>query len=181
MKNEQEETKMKEEPKKKERIDKKPVEKEDLGVIRILSKDIEGYKKVYLGLRDLKGISWSFSNAICKKLKIDKTKKMQQLSKEEIEKIIKFIENPEVPNYLLNRRKDRDSGEDKHLQGSDLDLQKDFDIKRLKKIKSYKGIRHNSGLPVRGQRTKSHFRQNKTVGVHKKKTAPAKSAKGKSQ
>jgi len=47
------------------------------------------------------------------------------------------------------------------------------DIKRLKKIKSYRGIRHNLGQPVRGQRTKSHFRTNRkksgAVGVKPKK------------
>ena len=58
---------------------------------------------------------------------------------------------------------------------------KEFDIKRMKKMRSYKGIRHASGLPVRGQRTKSHFRKkgkNKAVGVSKTKTEPA-PAKGK--
>ena len=52
-----------------------------------------------------------------------------------------------------------------------MDLKKDFDIKRLKKIKSYKGFRHSSKLPLRGQRTKGNFRKNraKSVGIKKKK------------
>mgnify|MGYP003994385531 CR=1 FL=1 len=45
--------------------------------------------------------------------------------------------------------------------GIDLKLRKEFDIKRLKKIKSYKGVRHNYNLPVRGQRTKANFRKNR--------------------
>jgi len=44
-------------------------------------------------------------------------------------------------------------------------LQTEFDIKRLKKIKSYRGLRHVLGQPVRGQRTRGHFRKNKAVGV----------------
>ena len=53
-----------------------------------------------------------------------------------------------------------------------LKLRKEFDLKRLKKIKSYKGIRHSLGLPVRGQRTRSNARtkrgKRKTVGALKK-------------
>ena len=51
----------------------------------------------------------------------------------------------------------------------------DNDIKMLKKIKSYKGIRHSLGLPVRGQRTRSNFRKNKgkVMGVKRKEGAKA--------
>lgn len=160
---------------------------EDVKLIRILEKDIPGTKKVYAGLTRVKGVSWAFANALCKKLGIDKTKRVQDLSKEEIEKIKEFIKNPDVPDFLKNRRKDFDTGEDKHLHGSDLDLRKDFDIKRLKKIKCYKGARHTVGLPVRGQRTRSNFRRNRrksgAVGVSKKaaKQTQAKEAKEKTK
>ena len=140
-------------------------------IVRILSKDIGGNMKIYPGLTKIKGISWSLSNAVCKKLKIDKNRKIGSLTNEEIKKMSEFIKNPELPNYLTNRRKDFETGKDKHLVGSDLGLQTEFDIKRLKKIKSYKGYRHMSNLPLRGQRTKSHFRRNKSRGVGiKKKT-----------
>jgi len=131
-------------------------------LVRILQKDIRGDKKTYLGLCSIKGVSWNFSNAICKTLKLDKNKKIQDLSQEEIKKIEEMIMNPKgLPSYLKNRRNDRDEGVDKHIYGADLALQTDFDIKRLKKIKAYKGVRHQLGQPVRGQRTKSHFRRNK--------------------
>lgn len=55
------------------------------------------------------------------------------------------------------------------MTGTGLELQTEFDIKRLKKIKSYRGIRHAANLPVRGQRTKSHFRKNKTKSMGIKK------------
>ena len=79
------------------------------------------------------------------------------------------MKNPEIPKYILNRRKDSETGEDKHLTGSDLELQNEFDVKRLKKIKSYKGYRHASGLPLRGQRTRSNFRKNRSKGAGIKK------------
>lgn len=157
----------------------KPTEEKYEGkLIRILSRDIEGKLKVFVGLTKIKGISWSMANAICKVLKLDKNRKIGSLSKEEIEKISDFIKNPKIPTYLLNRKTDVETGLNKHLTGVDLDLQKDFDIGRLKKIKSYRGLRHAANLPVRGQRTKSHFRKNKKKGVGIKKKARATSAEG---
>jgi small subunit ribosomal protein S13 len=139
-------------------------------IIRILSTDIEGGMKIYSGLTNIKGVSWSLSNAVCSVLAIDKKRKLGSLTEDEIKKISEFIKNPKIPKYLLNRRRDYETGEDKHLSGSDLELRKEFDIKRLKKIKSYKGFRHTSGQPVRGQRTKGHFRSNrkKSGGIKKK-------------
>lgn len=140
-------------------------------LIRIMQKDIEGNMSVYSGLTKIKGVSWSLANAVCKKLGIEKNRKTGSLKEEEIKKIEEFIKNPELPFQLLNRRKDLDTGEDKHLTGTNLELRNDFDIKRLKKIKSYRGIRHMAGLPTRGQRTKSNFRHNRTkgAGIKKKK------------
>jgi small subunit ribosomal protein S13 len=81
------------------------------------------------------------------------------------------MKNPDLPDYLKNRRMDFETGENKHLISSDLDLKKEFDIKRLKNIKSYRGYRHVAGLPTKGQRTRSHFRKNKAkgAGIKKKK------------
>lgn len=135
---------------------------DNLRLVRICSKDIFGNKKIYPGLTKIKGVSWMISNAICVKLGIDKNKYIGDLTEKEIESIEKEITKGDLSDYLKNRRKDPETGKDKHLIGADLDLQKDFDIKGMKKMKSYKGIRHTLGQPVRGQRTKSHFRKNKS-------------------
>jgi len=144
-------------------------EKKEERIVRLLSKDIEGKMNIFSGLTKIKGISWAMSNAICNSLKIDKSRKIGSLSEEELKKISEFVKNPKIPSYLLNRRKDFETGEDAHLLGSDLELKKEFDIKRLKKIKSYRGYRHSMGLPTRGQRTRSHFRRNRGKGVGIKK------------
>lgn len=147
----------------------RPQEKREERLVRILSKDIEGKMKLYVGLTKIKGISWTFSNAVCRSLKISKNKTIGTLTEEEIQKITDFIKNPTLPDYMLNRRKDIETGKEKHLTGTDLDLRKDFDIKKLKKIKSYRGLRHMAGLPSRGQRTKAHFRLNRKRGSGIKK------------
>lgn len=145
--------------------------KQEEKIIRIMSKDIEGGMTVYAGLTKIKGISWSFANAVCRLLKIDKKRKISSLTKGEIEKISNFVKNPNIPKHLFNRKSDFKTGEDKHLTGGDLELQTEFDIKRLKKIKSYRGYRHLAGLPSRGQRTRGNFRPHKMkgVGIKKKK------------
>jgi len=140
-------------------------------LVRIMQTDIKGRTNVYAGLTRIKGISFSLSNAICKTLELDKRKKVEDLSPEEIEAINKTVKNLEIPDFLKNRRKDFNSGESEHLTTTDLDLRKDFDIKRLIKIRAYRGVRHSRGLPVRGQRTRSNFRKknkNKAMGVKKK-------------
>lgn len=143
-------------------------------IVRILNVDLSGAKPVYDAIRHVKGISYSFSNAVCVALNLDKFKKVGELTPEDLQKIEDVIKNPtkyKIPSFLFNRRKDFDTGKDKHIVTSDLELTKEFDLKRLKRIKSYKGIRHAMGLPVRGQRTKGHFRHGKAMGVSKKSKA----------
>ncbi|MDA3837015.1 MAG: 30S ribosomal protein S13 [Nanoarchaeota archaeon] len=144
-------------------------EKNENRVVRILAKDMEGKMRLYPGLTKVKGVSWTLSNAACKLLNIDKNKKIGALTDVEIEKITTFFKNPPVPEFLINRRQDIQSGADKHLVGSELEMANEFDIKRLKKIKCYRGLRHLAGLPSRGQRTKSNFRTNRRKGAGIKK------------
>ena len=155
----------------------KPVEKKKdyFSLVRILQTDLPGNKTLLVGLRYIKGVSWGISNATCKLLKLDPKKKIADLTKQEIEQITEFLKNPKFPNFLNNRRKDFDSGKDGHLIGANLEMKKEFDIRRLKKIRSYRGLRHALGLPTRGQSTRSHFRKKgKSVGVQSKKAAPKK-------
>ncbi len=137
-------------------------------LIRIANVDLEGKKPVIHALQKIKGVGHNFANAVCNKLDIDKTQKAGSLTPEQVKKIEKEIKEPSLPDWLLNRRKDYDTGKNIHLITSDLKLQKEFDVKRLQKIKSYRGIRHALKLPLRGQRTRGHFRKGKSVGVQRK-------------
>jgi len=154
-------------------------EKKYYSIVRIMQTDIPGNKNVLTGLTYLKGVSWSISNALCRILSLNPNKKITELTPKEIETIIATLGSLEgkVPNFLLNRRKDFETGKDFHLTGANLDMKKELDIRRLKKIRSYRGLRHATGQPTRGQRTKSHFRtkgKKRAVGVQRKKPEPAK-------
>jgi small subunit ribosomal protein S13 len=148
-------------------IPEKPQEKKKdyFSIVRIMQTDIPGNKSVLVGLRYIKGISWGISNALCKILKIDCNKKIAELNEKEIETITEFFKEPKLPKFLQNRRNDFETGEDTHLVGTNLDMKREFDVRRLKKIRSYRGLRHALGLPTRGQSTRSHFRSKKRVAI----------------
>ena len=71
--------------------------------------------------------------------------------------------------FLINGYKDPETGADHHLVGADVKFTVENDIKTQRRIKSYIGVRHASGLPVHGQRTQGNFRKNKGKAAVKKK------------
>ena len=154
-----------------EKKDYRRKKEEEVTLVRILGKDIRGDIKIKSALTKIDGSSWAISNAVCKILELDQDKMIQEFSKDELSRIEDFMKTPKLPVFLKNRRNDLDSGDDLHISGVDLKFRKEFDLKRMKKIKSYKGVRHNVGLPVRGQRTKANFRRNRkpSVAAAKKK------------
>ncbi|HLD11149.1 MAG TPA: 30S ribosomal protein S13 [Candidatus Nanoarchaeia archaeon] len=138
--------------------------------VRIRNTDLLGSKQILMALQKIHGVGFNFANAICYATKIPPTKITGTLSDEEIQRLEKLILNYDsIPKWLFNRRKDVEEGIDKHITSADLKLTKETDIKKMRRIRSYKGIRHSLNQPVRGQRTKAHFRKGKAVGVAKSK------------
>ncbi len=145
-------------------------------MIRIANTDLNGEKPIVMALCKIKGVNQMMANALCYVSGIDRTKKAGDLTDTEEKRLNDVIKSPRqagVPEWMLNRRNDTESGEDVHLIGSDIAYTKENDIKRMKKLKTYKGVRHQAGLPVRGQRTKSNFRKNKKKGSGKKQARAA--------
>jgi small subunit ribosomal protein S13 len=149
-------------------------------ILRITDADVEGTLKAPFALKKIKGISLGLANAILNKAGINPHTRAGFLTEAEIEKIEEIIEDPAkhgIPNWLLNRRKDSETGKDHHLISADLVLKTKTDIEQMKAIKSWRGYRHAYGLKVRGQRTKTTGRSGKALGVKKKAlvrpTAPA--------
>ncbi len=137
-------------------------------IVRIARTDIDGTQPVGKAITSLQGVGDMYGHAISKVIDVDEETRIGELEEEQINEIEEIIRNPEeadVPEWLRNRRKDRETGEDDHLIGSDLELKEEFDIRRLKETGTYRGWRHQIGLPVRGQKTKSSFRSGSKVGV----------------
>ena len=148
---------------------------EERKIVRLLAADLDGKLSVIRALRKIKGVSFMVSNTICTVTNTDPRKKVGLLSEVEIKNLENVMSNLDkhAPDWMLNRRKDRETNINMHLFSTALDLKKRDDINIMKKMHSYRGIRHELGLPVRGQRTRSSFRTQKTVGVTKKKALQA--------
>lgn len=142
------------------------------GIVRIFGTDLKGDRSLELALTGIRGIGLMMARGIAHTIEIDPLEKLGNLPDEKIEEIEDVIKNPHeygLPPWMLNRRRDYDTGEDYHQVGADLIMSLREDLNRLKKARSYRGIRHELGLPVRGQRTKSSFRTGRTLGVSRKK------------
>jgi len=110
------------------------------------------------------------ANTILNVLKINPGQRIGYLSPEQIKSIENVIKNPSAsnfPSWFLNRRKDVETGEDKHLITSDIAFTVRNDVEREKASGSWRGIRHMFGLKVRGQRTRCTGRKGGAVGVAK--------------
>jgi small subunit ribosomal protein S13 len=175
-----EKTDEKEASKEKKKDTKKPDEKSktkpDRGkdfkyIVRLSNTDVDGEKNIVYGLSSIKGIGVHMATLILYEIGIDRRTKIGDLNDSQIEKIQEIIDDvsKNSPRWMLNHRKDLETGEDIHLIGSDIDMRLRDEINILKKIRSYRGIRHERGLRVRGQRTRGNNRRGLALGVSKKR------------
>jgi small subunit ribosomal protein S13 len=111
-------------------------------VARIAGVNIPTAKRVVIALRYIYGIGPALAVDICKKVGIPESKRVNQLSDEEVLKIRECID-----------REFRVEG--------DLRREIAMNIKRLMDMGAYRGLRHRKGLPVRGQRTHTNARTRK--------------------
>ena len=161
--------KKKEEKKEKPKFEKKIEQRE---LVRVANTDLIGDKPLVEAIKGIKGVSHTFAKAVLLAANLPLKEKLLSLKAEQIEKLEQVIKTPAqfgVSPYLLNRQKDMATGQDAHLIGQDLTVQQKFDIQRSIDLKTYRGFRHILGQPVRGQRTRSHFRgKGRVVGVMRK-------------
>ena len=121
------------EPKKE--IPKKKDHKDDFKyIVRLANTDIDGEKTFVRGLTSIKGVGMHISVLIANETSIDKYVKMGDLTDAQIEKIQKALDNitNSAPGWMLNRRKDSETGEDIHLIGSDIDMRLRDEINIMK-------------------------------------------------
>jgi small subunit ribosomal protein S13 len=120
---------------------------------RVIGIDIPDNKRLEISLTYLYGIGRRLSNEIIEKLGLDPDMRAHKLTQDDIARINQLLQS----SYIVE---------------GDLRRQVQNNIKRLISIHSYRGLRHRTGLPVRGQRTKTNSRtrkgRRKTVANKKK-------------
>lgn len=123
---------------------------------RIAGTNIPTEKRLEIALTYIYGIGLNTSQTILKNLNIDPNQRVKNTPESDLAKIREYIEKNLTVEADLSRI----------VSGN---------IKRLKEIKAYRGMRHSAGLPVRGQRTKTNARTKRgkkvTVGSGRKKAA----------
>lgn len=144
-------------------------------IVRFLNTDVDGNKSLMMGLQAVKGVGPRVAAVVAKRTGVKPTEKIGNLTEaqtDDIEKVLTAY--PEyAPHWAVNRQSDFETGEDMHVFGVDLDVTRKDDINRMKMIRCYKGVRHEQGQKVRGQRTRSNGRTGLTMGVSRQKAQQA--------
>jgi small subunit ribosomal protein S13 len=149
----------------------KPVDKDIRYFVRIRNTDLDGTRSVQIALTKIPGIGRITARAISRLAMVNPLGVMGKLDDAGVERLRQVVDGygPQVPAWMLNRPADPYTGEGKHLLSTDVLIGKEDDVNRMRKIRCYRGIRHETGQKVRGQRTKSTGRTGTTVGVKRKK------------
>jgi ribosomal protein S13 len=111
---------------------------------------------VLYALTKIPGVGRRIANVVCKKAEVNFHKRAGELSADEIERIVAILQNPrqfKVPEWMLNRQKDRVDGKSFQLVSNQIATKLREDIEALKKVRAHRGLRHYWGLKVRGQHT----------------------------
>ena len=140
-------------------------------IVRVHGTSLDGTKPIPYALCDIKGVGIRLARFIVKRVGLDQRQRLGNLSDAEVKRLEDLLEAPGergLPTWMLNRRKDPETGGDLHLLTSDLTLRMKSDIDQMREIRSWKGERHAKGLKVRGQRTKTTARKGRSIGVSRK-------------
>jgi len=140
-------------------------------IVRVMNTNLDGHKPVHMALTGIKGVGRRSARVLIQEANIDPKETMGLLSDEDISRLNEVVEAAQdhLPIWMKNRRKDLLTGEDKHLMATDLMLTLREELNIIRDTRGYVGIRHERGLRVRGQRTRSTGRKGATVGVRRKK------------
>jgi small subunit ribosomal protein S13 len=109
---------------------------------RVAGIEISNDKRLWVSLLGIYGVGEKKAKELCEKTKLDENKYVKDMSEVELDVVRKYIEE----NFAV---------EGELRQGVFRD------VKRLKDIRCYRGVRHKLGLPVRGQRTRHNARTRK--------------------
>lgn len=140
-------------------------------IIRVANTDLDGERPAITALTGVKGVGTRVAQIVIKNIGYPQNKKLGLMTDAEVAKLEAVLTElwEHAPEWFLNRQKDWESGEDIHELSTELEMTHRDDINRLRMIRCYRGIRHESGHKVRGQKTHSNGRTGLTLGVSKKK------------
>jgi small subunit ribosomal protein S13 len=151
-------------------------QKEDFRyIVRLANTDLDGNKGTVIALQNIKGVGKRVAEIVAMRAGVNRWDKIGNLPDSKIEELGNLLVtySEYVPSWAVNRQNDGETGADMHLVGIDIEVFRKDDINRMKMIRCYRGIRHEQGQKVRGQRTRSNGRTGLTLGVSRQRLAQA--------
>lgn len=140
-------------------------------IVRLVNTDLDGNKDLVIALSGIKGVGLRTAEIIVRMAGMPRDVKIGDLPEEKTGELEKLVQeySEKAPHWAVNRQHDWSSGADLHLVGMEIDLNKRDDVNLMRMIRCYKGVRHETGQKVRGQRTRANGRSGLTLGVMKRK------------
>ena len=147
-------------------------------IVRMANTDLDGTRSVAYALTAIDGVGIRVAEALADTVGVSRSERLGNLSEGQTDQLEETLGKlgETFPDWMVNRPKDWESGLDFHAYGSEWEIRVRDDVNRMKMIRSYKGVRHETGQKVRGQRTRSNGRTGLTVGVTKKAALAAQAA-----
>ena len=141
--------------------------------VRMLNTNVDGNRKVGFALTSIVGVGRRYAHLLCKKAEIDANRRAGSLTNEEIDLLCVIMSNNKqhkVPDWFVNRQKDRFTGKTYQTVGQDVVIGKiREDLQRMGKNGVHRAFRHSCLHKVKGQHTKTTGRKGIAPGYPGKK------------
>ncbi|HYA11092.1 MAG TPA: 30S ribosomal protein S13 [Thermoplasmata archaeon] len=150
-------------------------------IVRLVNTDLDGTRSTALALTSVHGVGLRLAETTCRLAHVDPHEMIGNLPEPTVDGLETLLQTlpTRIPPWMVNHPTEPLLGESPHLLGADLDTRRRDDINQMKMIRSYRGVRHERGQKVRGQRTRSNGRTGMAAGVLKKAAKEAAAAAGK--
>jgi small subunit ribosomal protein S13 len=152
-------------------------------IVRVVNTDLDGTRPAALALTGVNGVGLRLAEVACLLANVPAEERIGNLSEQTVEGIEATLASlpTKVPLWMVNHRREPMMGETLHYIGPELTTRRRDDINQMRMVRSYRGVRHERGQKVRGQRTRSNGRTGMAAGVLKKDAKAAAAAAGKEE
>ena len=152
-------------------------------IVRVANTDLDGTRPTALALTGVRGVGLRIAEVACRLSEVNAAEMIGNLPETTVEGLEATLGSlsEKMPAWMVNHPHEPLVGESPHYVGPDLETRRRDDINVMKMIRSYRGVRHERGQKVRGQRTRSNGRTGMAAGVLKKAAKEAAAAAAKEE
>jgi small subunit ribosomal protein S13 len=151
-------------------------------IVRLAGSDLDGTRAAALAITGVRGVGPRIAEVACRLAGVSPSEMIGNVPEAAVDGLELVLSDlpAKIPSWMINHVSDPTT-ETHHFFGAELDTTRRDDVNRMKMIRSYRGVRHERGQKVRGQRTRSNGRTGMAAGVMKKAAKEAAAASGKEE